>query len=198
MTVIIGLTGGVGSGKSTIAKLFSAHHVVIIDADIVARIVVQKGQPVLADITAYFGSEILKNGHLNRALLRRIIFSDEQKKQYLNSLLHPLIRAEMLMQLDKASGDYVIFEAPLLFENNLDVFCDHCVVVDIDEKIQLHRVCLRDKTDVMTIKSIIASQMGREERLSRADFIIENSAVSLSTLKKEVAKLDHKFRSFSI
>ena len=92
----------------------------------------------------------------------------------------------------------MIFEAPLLFENDLDVFCDHCLVVDVDEKTQLQRVSARDNTDIATIKSIIASQIGREARLSRADFVIYNSTASLAQLKKEVAKLDHKFRSFGI
>ncbi|AGH80653.1 dephospho-CoA kinase [Psychromonas sp. CNPT3] len=198
MTVVIGLTGGIGSGKSTLSKLFLAHQVVIIDADAIARLVVQKDQPVLAEISAYFGPEILINGQLNRPLLRRIIFSDENKKAYLNALLHPLIRTEMLLQLQHARGDYVIFEAPLLFENNLDVFCDHCLVVDVDEEIQLQRVSARDNTDIATIKAIIASQIGREARLSRADFVINNSTASLTQLKDEVTKLDHKFRSFSI
>ncbi|KPU82050.1 dephospho-CoA kinase [Psychromonas sp. PRT-SC03] len=198
MSIIIGLTGGIGSGKSTLSKLFLAHYVEIIDADAVARLVVKKDQPVLTEIAAYFGPEILINGQLNRSLLRQIIFADKQKKTYLNHLLHPLIHTEILRQLHHAQSDYVILEAPLLFENNLDALCDYCVVVDADKKTQLQRVCSRDKTDVTMVESIIASQIDREARLARADFIIYNTTASLLSLKREVAKLDHKFRSFCI
>ena len=195
MSLIIGLTGGIGSGKSSVANFFKKLNVSVVDADIVARKVVQKGQPALSEISAHFGNDILLEGELNRAKLRQLIFADEQEKNWLNALLHPLIRKEMLAQLAQAKGHYVILEAPLLFENKLQGYCDHVVVVDIDEQLQISRASIRDNSSHEQIQAIMASQINRQERLERASFIIDNSRISLAQLESSVIALDKQLRA---
>ncbi|MCP4323048.1 MAG: dephospho-CoA kinase [Alteromonadales bacterium] len=195
MSMVIGLTGGIASGKSTVSNIFKRLGVEVVDADIVARLVVQKGQPALNEIESYFGSDILENGVLNRAKLRQIIFADETKKVWLNSLLHPIIHQEMLSQLESASGDYVLLEAPLLFENSLDKYCDHVLVVDIDERSQIKRASARDGCSEDQVKAIINSQFSREKRLKKANFIIDNSVISLQQLESSVIALDKQLRA---
>ena len=136
MQVIIGLTGGIGSGKSTVAKEFTALGIDIIDADKVARQVVEPGQPALAEIELYFGHDVLNAaGELNRAKLRKLIFQSEIKKQWLNALLHPIIRDTLLAQLNMAKSEYVMLEAPLLLENKLTQYTDYTLVVDGKENL---------------------------------------------------------------
>lgn len=195
MSLVIGLTGGIASGKSTVASFFKMHQVEVIDADVIARLVVQKGQPALLEISDYFGENILIEGELNRIKLRQIIFADETKKNWLNNLLHPIIREEMLAQLRRAKGDYVMLEAPLLFENNLDAYCDYVVVVDIDETLQIQRATARDNNSITQIKAIIASQISRQKRLKKAHFVIKNSDVSLQALESSVITLDKQLRA---
>lgn len=194
MTLIIGLTGGIGSGKSTVSDFFAAVGIEIIDADLVARQVVEKGQPALQKIEQHFGNKVLQDGALNRAFLRQLIFKNEQEKLWLNNLLHPLIREKMVAQLTQAKGDYVLLEAPLLFENNLDKLTDYTVVVDAEPALQVKRACARDGADEEVIHAIINSQIDRQTRLQKADFIIDNSHLSLPALKKRVLELDAQFR----
>jgi len=192
---IIGLTGGIGSGKSTVSNMFKALHVAVIDADIVAREVVQKGQPALTKISEHFGASILIDGELNRSQLREVIFTDGKAKKWLNTLLHPLIRERMLAQLQQAEGDYVILEAPLLFENTLEAYCDHVLVVDIDEELQIKRACARDNSSHQQIKAIIDSQITRQARLKKADFVIDNNNVTFAQLEMSVITLDKQLRA---
>ena len=194
MSLIIGLTGGIGSGKSTVSCYFSALQVTIVDADIVARQVVSKDQPALQEIAAHFGNEILSNGELNRALLRDKIFQDNSQREWLNTLLHPLIHARIIKELAQAKGEYVLLEAPLLFENKLDELTDYNLVVDIEPALQMKRASARDGVSVESIKAIITKQIDRKERIQKADFIIDNSNVSLQKLKSDVLLLDKKFR----
>ncbi|PKG38357.1 dephospho-CoA kinase [Psychromonas sp. Urea-02u-13] len=195
MSLIIGLTGGIGSGKSTVSRFFSQLGIEVVDADVVARLVVKKGQPSLAKISDYFGLDILDKGELNRSKLREIIFNDESKKDWLNNLLHPIIRKQMLMQLKAAKGEYVLLEAPLLFENNLTAYCDYVIVVDINESLQIERASARDNSCRDTIKSIMASQIGRVQRLEKADFVIDNGDISLQQLESSVIALDKQLRA---
>ena len=197
MTLIIGLTGGIGCGKSTVSSFFSELNVEIVDADIVARQVVSKGQPALQKIAQHFGSEILIDGELNRALLREMIFQDNSQREWLNALLHPLIRSQIVTALAEAKGKYVLLEAPLLFENGLDTLTDYNLVIDLDPALQIKRASARDGVSVESIKAIIAKQIDRQQRLQQADFVIDNNDVSLENLKNEVKYLDRQFRGLS-
>ncbi|OOH85474.1 dephospho-CoA kinase [Pasteurellaceae bacterium 15-036681] len=197
MPYIIGLTGGIGSGKSTVANLFEKLGVPIIDADIVARQVVEKGSPLLAQIANYFGSQILtENGELDRTALRQIIFADPTKKEWLNSLLHPAIREEMLKQLNSVPPPYALWVVPLLIENKLTEFCDRVLVVDVLPEIQLERTLKRDNSNEETIKNIIKAQVDRPTRLSYADDIIENNQPleqGLTLLEQQVNQLHQTY-----
>ena len=197
MTYVVGLTGGIGSGKSTIAKLFTELGVPVIDADIVARQVVEKGSPLLQQIVAHFGTEmLLENGELNRAALREKVFNHETEKQWLNQLLHPAIRTEMLNQLAQQLAPYCIFMVPLLIENKLTVLCQRVLVVDVSEQTQLTRASQRDNNQLALIKNIMQSQVSRSERLQHADDVINNDAdlsESLPQLKQKVLDLHHHY-----
>ena len=197
MTYVVGLTGGIGSGKSTIAELFAELGVPIIDADLVARQVVEKGSPLLAEIVAHFGPEILlEDGALDRAALREKVFNHESEKQWLNQLLHPAIRHEMLRQLAAQRMPYCIFMVPLLIENKLTALCQRVLVVDVSEQTQLTRASQRDNNQLALIKNIMQSQVSRSERLQHADDVINNDAdlsESLPQLKQKVLDLHHHY-----
>ena len=197
MTYVVGLTGGIGSGKSTIAELFAELGVPVIDADLVARQVVEKGSPLLAEIAVHFGPEILlEDGALNRAALREKVFNHEREKQWLNQLLHPAIRHEMLRQLAAQQAPYCIFMVPLLIENNLIALCQRVLVVDVSEQIQMTRASQRDKNQLALIKNIMQSQVSRSERLQHADDVINNDVdlrESLPQLKQKVLDLHHLY-----
>ncbi len=197
MSYVVGLTGGIGSGKTTVANLFAELGVPLIDADIVARQVVEKGTPLLSKIAEHFGDEILTSqGELDRAKLRQIIFHQEQEKIWLNNLLHPAIRQEMLRQIQACSAPYLLFVVPLLIENNLTEFCDRVIVIDVEPAIQLERATKRDQSKVETIKGIMASQVSRAERLRYADDVIENNLPleqGLEVIKTRVATLHQSY-----
>ena len=197
MTYVVGLTGGIGSGKSTIAELFAELGVPVIDADLVARQVVEKGSPLLAEIAAHFGPEILlKDGTLNRAALREKIFANEMQKHWLNQLLHPAIRHEMLRQLAAQQAPYCIFMVPLLIENNLTALCQRILVIDVLEHTQVERAGQRDNNQVEQIKRIMQSQVSRQERLKYADDVINNNEdliAGLPQLKQKVLDLHHLY-----
>ena len=197
MTYVVGLTGGIGSGKSTIAELFAELGVPVIDADLVARQVVEKGSPLLAEIATHFGPEILlEDGALNRAALREKIFANETHKHWLNQLLHPAIRHEMLRQLAAQQAPYCIFMVPLLIENNLTALCQRILVVDVLEHTQVERACQRDNNQVEQIKRIMQSQASRQERLSYADDVISNDEDLIASppqLKQKVLDLHHLY-----
>lgn len=197
MTYIVGLTGGIGSGKSTVANLFAELGVPIVDADIVSRQVVEKGSPLLAEIATHFGESILnEQGELNRATLREKIFQNEQEKNWLNNLLHPAIRAEMLQQLAVQTAPYVLFVVPLLIENNLTVLCQRVLVVDVSPDTQLMRASARDKNKVELIQQIINLQIDRNSRLNAADDVINNDgdlAQTLPVLKEKVLELHRTY-----
>ncbi|WP_109128184.1 dephospho-CoA kinase [Aggregatibacter segnis] len=197
MTYVVGLTGGIGSGKSTIAELFAELGVPVIDADLVARQVVEKGSPLLAEIAVHFGPEILlEDGALNRAALREKVFNHEREKQWLNQLLHPAIRHEMLRQLAAQRMPYCIFMVPLLIENKLTALCQRVLVVDVSEQTQMTRASQRDNNQLALIKSIMQSQVSRSERLQHADDVINNDAdlsESLPQLKQKVLDLHHLY-----
>ena len=187
--LIVGLTGGIGSGKTTVANLFAALGIVLVDADIVARAVVAPGQPALTAIAEHFGANyLLADGSLNRALLREAIFRNAAAKTWLDQLLHPLIRQEMLKQLQQAKSVYVILVAPLLIENGLTAFVDQLLVVDIEPNTQIIRTTHRDQVSAEQVISIMAAQCDRAKRLELADQIIYNDQ-GPEALPQKVAEL---------
>ncbi len=192
--LIIGLTGGIGSGKTTLTDYFSQLDIAIIDADIIAREVVEVGSPALNSIATHFGANyLLPNGQLNRPLLRNLIFSNETDKLWLNNLLHPLIRANIVSQTKAATSPYCILVAPLLIENNLHALVDRVLVIDVNEAIQLKRAMLRDNNSEKEIKAIIASQTSRASRVQAANDVINNDDCSLTEIKAAVLALHKKY-----
>ena len=194
---IIGLTGGIGSGKSTVAEAFRQHGINTVDADSASRAVVEPGMPALESIGQHFGANILQqDGCLDRAALRSIVFSDPQQKAWLESLLHPLIREWIIQQLQISTGPYVVLESPLLFETDQHQLADTVVLVDIPEELQIERASARDSNLADQIKRIIDSQMPRQEKLSRADIIFDNSQ-PLETVASRVSDLHNQFLSLA-
>lgn len=194
-TYTIGLTGGIGSGKSTVAQAFAKLGVVTVDADMAARKVVEPGMPSLASIAEHFGQHILQeDGALDRAALRKIIFKDNQEKLWLEKLLHPLIRQWIEEALQKAASPYVILESPLLLETDQHHLIDAVLVVDVPVETQLARAGLRDSNTKEQIQRIINTQMPRAERLSKADFVFDNSQPEES-IDDRVLELHQQFLS---
>lgn len=175
---VIGLTGGIGSGKSTVARLFGKFGVHWVDADDVARQVVEPGTPALAAIAEHFGNDVLTDsGALNRARLRSIVFSEPDERAWLEALLHPVIRQELMRQLrpEGYSLPYVLLVSPLLLETDQHALVEKVWVVDVPVELQIERTMARDNNDRAQVERIIATQMSREERLAKADTIIDNS-----------------------
>lgn len=176
MPYTVALTGGIGSGKSTVAHAFAQYGVDVIDADVIARQVVEPGQPALAAIAARFGRPILQaDGALNRAALRQTIFNAPAEKAWLNQLLHPLIHAETRRQIAASRSAWCLWVVPLLVENHLEKLADRVLVVDVDPAVQIERTIARDRITREQAEKIIAAQATREARLAVADDIIENS-----------------------
>jgi len=195
--LIVGLTGGIGSGKSTVAKLFAQKEIVVVDADQCSRIVVEAGKPALKKITQHFGKDILQtDGSLNRAQLRKIIFENQPERQWLESLLHPLIFAEIILQLKNASSPYAMLESPLLIEAGQNAICNRTLVVDVTEEQQIERATARDQNTPELIRAIMQNQASRSLRLSKADDVIDNSQ-SPANLMTQVETLHQKYLNMS-
>ncbi|MEC6899447.1 dephospho-CoA kinase [Photobacterium piscicola] len=189
MTIVIGLTGGIGSGKTTVANMFADYGIDLIDADIIAREVVAVGSVGLTAITKKFGNRILlSDGNLDRSQLRTVIFSDPQLKNWLNQLLHPLIREKMLADIDHATSPYCLLIVPLMIENNLQTMVDRLLVVDVDQQTQIMRTQQRDNVSLEQINNILAAQASRQQRLDAADDIICNNGDNQALLT-QVAQL---------
>ncbi len=187
--LIIGLTGGIGSGKSTVANFFAEYGITIVDADRLAHELVEPDQPAFADIVAIFGTPcVTPEGTLDRAWLRRRIHSDPDSKQKLESVLHPRIRARMRTLLKAASSPYCIAVIPLLVETGQADLVDRTLVVDIPESLQRLRVAARDGLSDNEITDILSSQADRSTRLAAADEVI-NNAGDMAVLKTQVDKL---------
>lgn len=182
----IGLTGGIGSGKSAASSEFEALGITVVDADIVSREVVAAGTPALTDIKNHFGSDIVnEHGALDRAALRKVIFSHPNEKQWLESLLHPIIRVEILKQLEAANSPYAILVSPLLFETNQHELVNQTLLIDVPVKVQLERASARDQNSLEQIQKIIDTQLPRDYKLQRADDIISNDS-DLASLKNAI------------
>lgn len=195
--LIVGVTGGIGSGKSSVMRAFEQLGIVAEDADVMARVVVEPGKPALKAIVEHFGPEMLSpDGSLDRPALRQIIFSDADAKQWLENLLHPLINQELEERLAAASSSYALLVSPLLFETGQDRLVDRVLVVDVPKTLQLERASQRDGVDVAQIQRIMASQMDRQERLSRADEVLDNSG-DLASMQQQVERLHRAYLRMS-
>lgn len=175
MVYTVALTGGIGSGKSTVANSFSRLGVTVVDADVIARLVVEPGQTALNAISERFGEEILlADGSLNRRILREKIFSSPAEKEWLNNLLHPLIHQRTQTEISNALSPYVLWVVPLLVENQLQQKADRVLVVDVSPEIQIARTISRDNVSRQHAEQILAAQATRDERLAVADDVINN------------------------
>lgn len=178
----IGLTGGIASGKSLVAKLFAELGAVVIDTDLIAREVVARGEPALAEIIAEFGPQVIDSeGNLDRPALRKRIFSDPRRRTRLEAILHPRIRDRTLAQAANAGGPYQLIVVPLLVEAGFDRFVDRVLVVDCPESLQRRRLAERDREDAARIDAILAAQTDRRTRLAVADDVIDNSGTREAT-----------------
>ena len=184
---VVGITGGIGSGKSAVTDYLENKGITVVDADKVARVVVEPGTSGLAAIEEHFGKHILlPDGALDRAALRKVVFDSPDERKVLEGITHPRIREEIARQLSEASSPYVVLASPLLLESGQNSFADYVVVVDVPESVQLHRTMARDDNSAQLVKSIMAAQLDRETRLSRADTSISNDG----TLEELYARVD--------
>ncbi|MDH3615100.1 MAG: dephospho-CoA kinase [Gammaproteobacteria bacterium] len=190
----VALTGGIASGKSTVADMFAHLGVPVIDTDIIAREVVQPGQPALDEIRERFGDEVIDaTGKLDRTAMRKRIFSDERARLDLEAILHPRIGAETRRQVDAAPGPYQLIVVPLLVGSPLVQFVDRVLVVDCDEELQVERLLARDAETVEQARRILSTQASREARLAIADDVISNDQ-GLDETRRQVRELDETFR----
>lgn len=191
--LIVAVTGGIGSGKSTVAELFRKHGVPVIDTDEISRELVLPGSTALEKIIKAFGTHYLdKDGSLNRARLRELVFSDASARTVLQEILHPLIRQTVLERLKSIEAPYCLVLIPLLVETGNQYPHDRVLVVDVEPEIQIQRTRSRDNVDEQTIKNILAVQATREQRLSLATDVLDNST-TLEELSARVDRLHNKF-----
>lgn len=188
----IGLTGGIGCGKTTVSRLFEKRNIPVIDADVISHAIVQPGQPTLLLLKETFGEQVLlPNGELNRQYLRELVFNDPNKKETLEGIMHPIIFGIMHDELTKLNTPYGILSIPLLLETNQQAQVDRVLVIDCPETEQIQRVKARDQLSDSMINSIMRSQCSRSLRLKRADDILLNNG-SLASIDAKVQKL-HDF-----
>ena len=196
--MIVGLTGGIGSGKSSAANFFIELGIDVIDADEVSKNILDFNKEAKNKFIDSFGKEFLDtNNNIDRDLLRSIIFKDEHKKSLLESIVHPLVREEILKFIENSKSIYKIIMVPLIFETKSESFYDKIVVVDCEEKIQINRACKRDKKSRDDIINIMKTQASREERNSISDMVIMNND-SLEDLRKEVITTHQKLLGINI
>ncbi|GEB72712.1 Dephospho-CoA kinase [Pseudoalteromonas carrageenovora] len=195
---VLGLTGGIGCGKTAVSNMFEELAITVVDADIIAREVVEPNSEGLNAIIAHFGKDILlPDGTLNRAALRTKIFTNHENKKWLNALLHPLIRKKILADLNNATSPYVVLVAPLLFENNLDRYCNHTLLIDVPTSVQIERTAKRDNTTIEQVKSIITAQMSREDKQQKADDILNNDR-DLKLVHAELVVLHKNYLHYAL
>ena len=190
---VVGLTGGIGSGKTVASDRFEELGIKVVDADISSRVVVEIGKPALSSIEAKFGSDvILDDGSLNRAKLREIIFKDDEAKSWLESLLHPLIGQHILDEIASATSRYVILVSPLLFETTQFQMCNRTLLIDVPKDIQILRTAKRDKVPESQVEKIIASQMDRDQKIGKADDVIVNDG-EIGDLISKIDKIHQRY-----
>lgn len=198
MSLILGLTGSIATGKSTVSKMIADYNIPIIDADLISREIVSPGEDAYLQLVSFFGEEILLNDQtINRKKLGQLIFTDEVKRQKLNSIMHPAIRTEMIRQKDfyiEKGEKCVVLDIPLLFENNLTYIVDKTIVVFVDEKNQLKRLMKRDNTTIEEAKQRIKTQISISEKAKLADLVINNNG----TINETQTELELLLRNWKI
>ena len=191
--LIIGLTGGIGSGKSVASDKFKSLGITIVDADVASRTVVEPGKPALKEIEDHFGSGIITaEGKLDRNKLREIIATDAKERKWLESVLHPKIGEQITKEISESTSVYTLFVAPLLLETNSQEMCSRVVVVDVPKDVQIRRTAKRDKVSPNQVEQMVAAQMEREKRLEKADDVLLNSG-TIEDLEKQVEELHKKY-----
>ena len=191
--LIIGLTGGIGSGKSVASDKFKSLGITIVDADVASRTVVEPGKPALKEIEDHFGSGIITaEGKLDRNNLREIIATDPEERKWLESVLHPKIGEQITKEISESTSVYTLFVAPLLLETNSQEMCSRVVVVDVPKDVQIRRTAKRDKVSPNQVEKMVAAQMEREKRLEKADDVLLNSG-TIEDLEKQVEALHKKY-----
>ncbi len=186
MGLVIGVTGGIGSGKTAATNRFEELGITVIDADLASRVIMEPGRPALAAVAERYGQDmLLTDGNLDRAALRARIFSDSAEREWLEQLTHPLIGEEIFRQLQASDSTYTILSSPLLLETTQKGLCDRVLLIDVAEDIQLARTMARDDNDEAQVRWIMAAQMPRAEKRTLADHIIDNSA-DLASLHRAV------------
>jgi len=191
--LIIGLTGGIGSGKTAVSDRFASLGIVIVDADLASRAVVEPGSPALQSIEEHFGGEVIaRDGSLDRPALGRLVFENEAERVWLEKLTHPLINAHLAEQLASADSPYAILAHPLLVETSRTRVCDRVLVVDVPKALQMERTLARDDRSQSQVKAIIEAQATREQRLAAADDVIVNDQ-DLAHLDAEVERLHQRY-----
>ncbi|MFM5255520.1 dephospho-CoA kinase [Aeromonas hydrophila] len=195
---VVAITGGIGSGKTTVANQFADLGIEVVDADVIAREVVEPGTPALAAIAAHFGSEVITpDGQLDRRRLRERVFTDPQAKGWLNALLHPLIRTEMQRQCAAARSPYCLLVVPLLVENRLTALANRVLVIDVDEATQIERTCRRDGVSREQAQAILTAQASRAERLAAADDVLDNQNGTPEAIKSRILALHETYLAFA-
>lgn len=190
---VIGVTGGIGSGKTAATDRFQTHGITVVDADLASRVIVEPGRPALEAIAEHFGDGVIAaDGSLDRRALREIVFADPEQRQWLERLTHPLIGQEILSQIKASVSPYTILASPLLLEGNQHEMTQRVLVVDVPESLQIERTINRDNTDEAGVKAIIAAQMPRQKRLDKADDVIVNDQ-DLDHLHQQVDRLHQHY-----
>jgi dephospho-CoA kinase len=191
--LIIGLTGGIGSGKTAASDYFASKGITVVDADLVSRLVVEPGQNALQQIKAHFGEDILDSqGRLDRTALRKIVFDSPKLRSWLENLLHPLIAQEIQKQINASESPYTILVSPILFESGQNLYCHRTLVIDAPESLQIARTTVRDDTDEAGVKAIMKAQTQRETRLQKANDVLLNDA-SLEDLHQKIDQLHESY-----
>ena len=193
----IGLTGGIASGKTTVANFFADLGIAVIDTDVIARDVVAKGAPALAQIRADFGDAVFNDdGVLDRKAMRKLVFSDDSKRRQLEAILHPRIREAAVVQAQAVTGPYMIIVVPLLVESPMKALVDRVLVVDCSEDVQLKRLMARDTENEAQARRMIAAQASRDERRAIADDVLLNDT-DLDETRRQVDALHHRYLELS-
>ena len=198
MTFVVGLTGGIGSGKSAAADRFAELNITVVDADIASRAVVEPGTPALLAIEEHFGSDILQaDGYLDRTQLRHKVFADPTERKWLQNLLHPLINQYIKDKISASSSPYTVLVNPLLIESGQHVWCQRLLVIDVPTEVQIERTMARDNNTREQVENILNAQADRDTRIGLADDVISNEQ-DLAHLHAEVDKLHDLYLTLAV